>query len=51
MSDFITIKCKKCNNEQHVFSKASTLVKCLICGEELVIPKGGKAELKVEQSE
>lgn len=42
---FIKIKCEKCNNEQIVNDRASTKVKCLICGEELVSPTGGKAKI------
>jgi small subunit ribosomal protein S27e len=36
----------KCKNEQVIFSKASTLVKCLKCGEVLAEPKGGEARIK-----
>ena len=45
-SKFIKVQCKKCKNEQVVFNKASTVVKCLKCGEELVRPIGGEAEIK-----
>lgn len=45
-SKFIKIRCNKCKNEQIIFEKASTQVKCLVCGEILAIPKGGKAEIK-----
>jgi len=45
-SKFLKVKCKKCNNEQVIFNKASTVVKCLVCEEILAIPKGGKAEIK-----
>jgi small subunit ribosomal protein S27e len=44
-SKFIKIRCK-CKNEQIIFEKASTTVKCLVCGEILATPKGGKAEIK-----
>ncbi|MCD6546980.1 MAG: 30S ribosomal protein S27e, partial [Nanoarchaeota archaeon] len=33
-------------NEQIVFGKASTVVKCLVCGNVLATPTGGKAKLK-----
>lgn len=42
-SRFTKILCKKCKNEQIAFTKASTLIKCLNCGEELVIPTGGQS--------
>jgi small subunit ribosomal protein S27e len=45
-SKFIKIRCNKCKNEQIIFEKASTQVKCLVCGEILATPKGGKAEIK-----
>ena len=45
-SRFVKVQCKKCKNEHVIFSKASTLVKCLNCEEELVIPTGGVAEIK-----
>jgi len=44
-SKFIKVQCKKCKNEQVIFNKASIVVKCLKCGEELVIPMGGTAEI------
>ena len=45
-SKFLRVACRKCKNEQVVFSKASTLVKCMKCEAELVIPTGGKADVK-----
>ncbi|HEC76216.1 MAG TPA: 30S ribosomal protein S27e [Thermoplasmatales archaeon] len=47
-SSFYKIKCKDCSNEQIVFSKASTVVRCSICGSVLAQPTGGKAEIKGE---
>ncbi|HEC88678.1 MAG TPA: 30S ribosomal protein S27e [Thermoplasmata archaeon] len=47
-SKFYKIKCKDCSNEQIVFSKASTMVRCSICGSVLAQPTGGKAEIKGE---
>lgn len=44
-SKFVKVKCKKCNNEQIVFSKASTPVKCLVCGEPLLKTTGGNAKI------
>jgi len=43
---FIKVKCEKCKNEQVIFERASTQVKCLVCGEVLAEPTGGKAILK-----
>ncbi len=45
-SKFVAVSCRKCKNEQVVFSKASTLVKCLKCEAELVVPTGGDAEIR-----
>ncbi|MEM5793936.1 MAG: 30S ribosomal protein S27e [Candidatus Aenigmatarchaeota archaeon] len=45
-SKFIQVMCKKCKNKQVIFSKASTVVKCLKCGETLAEPKGGDASVK-----
>lgn len=45
---FLTVKCNDCSNTQTVFSKASTLVNCLVCGTTLAIPTGGKVEIKGE---
>jgi small subunit ribosomal protein S27e len=47
-SKFIKIGCEKCRNEQIVFDKAATVVKCLVCGNILVKPKGGKAEINTK---
>jgi len=43
---FVIIRCPDCGNEQPVYTKASTQVKCLVCGKTLAVPTGGKAELK-----
>ncbi len=51
VSKFIKIRCKKCKNEQIIFEKASTEIKCLVCGEVLAIPKGGKAKIKATSLE
>ncbi|MBL7160851.1 MAG: 30S ribosomal protein S27e [Candidatus Aenigmarchaeota archaeon] len=44
--DFIVVKCGKCKNEQIVFEKPASEVKCLVCSEKLVMPTGGKGEIK-----
>jgi small subunit ribosomal protein S27e len=45
---FIKVKCEKCKNEQMVFERASSTVKCLVCGEVLAEPTGGRAKLNVK---
>jgi len=45
-SKFIKIRCSKCKNEQIIFEKPSTKVKCLVCEEILAEPTGGKAKVK-----
>ncbi len=45
-SKFLKVVCSKCNNEQVIFNKATTNVKCLVCGEELTSATGGKAKIK-----
>ncbi|MDP2749664.1 MAG: 30S ribosomal protein S27e [Nanoarchaeota archaeon] len=45
-SKFIKIRCAKCKNEQIVFGKSTSLVKCLVCGKILTEPTGGKSKIK-----
>ena len=45
-SKFINIRCPKCKNEQILFGKCSTVVKCLICARVLAEPTGGKSKVK-----
>jgi small subunit ribosomal protein S27e len=45
-SQFIKVRCAKCKNEQTIFNKASSIVKCTNCGKELSTPTGGKAKIK-----
>ena len=45
-SKFIKIRCNKCKNEQIIFGKASSEVKCLVCDEVLLDPTGGKSKIK-----
>ncbi len=47
-SKFLKVKCEKCKNEQVIFSSPSTTVKCLVCGEVLAEPTGGKGKLKTK---
>ena len=50
-SSFLKVKCDKCKNEEVIFNKASTKVKCLVCGKELARPTGGKAKILVKTIE
>jgi small subunit ribosomal protein S27e len=45
-SKFVRVKCEKCKNEQVIFTRASSVVKCLVCSDVLAEPTGGKALLK-----
>ena len=47
-SKFYRVKCPDCENEQTIFEKASTTVKCVVCGHDLATPTGGKASFKAE---
>ena len=46
-SKFLVVKCE-CGNEQTIFSHATVVVKCEVCGNELSRPTGGKAIIKGE---
>ena len=48
---FWKVKCLGCRNEQIIFSKASTHVKCLVCDALLAYPTGGIAELAKDKVE
>ena len=45
-SKFIKLRCPKCKNEQIIFGKAASTVKCLVCGKVLTEPTGGKAKIR-----
>ncbi len=45
-SKFIKVRCAKCKNEQIIFGKASTEVKCLVCGKPLAESTGGKVKIR-----
>ena len=45
---FLKVKCKKCKNEQTIFNKPAARVECLVCGEVLVEPRGGKGNVKTD---
>jgi small subunit ribosomal protein S27e len=42
-SRFLTVKCSGCENEQIVYSHATTTVKCSVCNQILADITGGKA--------
>jgi small subunit ribosomal protein S27e len=48
-SVFIKIKCLKCGNEQIVFERGSSIIRCTVCDEVLVEPSGGKGKIKGEK--
>lgn len=45
-SRFIKVRCPKCKNEQIIFGKIATDVKCLVCDKILAKPTGGKSQVK-----
>ena len=45
-SKFIKVRCPKCKNEQTIFGKASTKIKCLVCDKTLADATGGKSKIK-----
>ncbi len=47
-SKFIKLRCPKCKNEQIVFGKPATSIKCLICEKIIVEPSGGKGKIKAK---
>lgn len=48
VTKFLKVKCKDCEGEQTVFSKAATRVACNVCGATLVEPRGGLAQINGE---
>jgi small subunit ribosomal protein S27e len=45
-SKFIKVKCSKCKNEQIIFGKAGTHIKCLVCEKLIAEPTGGKVKIR-----
>ncbi|MBS3051867.1 MAG: 30S ribosomal protein S27e [Candidatus Aenigmarchaeota archaeon] len=45
-SKFLKVVCEQCKNEQIIFDKASSVVKCLVCENVLAEPTGGKINIK-----
>jgi len=47
-SKFIKVRCTGCKNEQIIFGKGSTKIKCLVCNKTLATPTGGKIKIKAQ---
>ncbi len=45
-SKFIKIRCPKCKNEQIIFGKTASIIKCLVCEKVIAEPTGGKSRIK-----
>ena len=45
---WVRVKCHECGNEQTIFGKASSQIKCIKCSEVIAVPTGGKAAIKAE---
>lgn len=45
---FLKVKCHECGEEQTIFGKVSTEVKCHKCKAVIAVPTGGKAAVKAE---
>ena len=45
-SKFVKVRCPKCKNEQIMFGKANSIVKCLVCGKVVADPSGGKSKIR-----
>ena len=43
--EFLKVSCRDCSNESVVFSRATTVISCAVCGATLTNPSGGKAQL------
>ena len=41
----LRVKCLDCDNEQIIFDRAASDVKCIICGKTIVKSRGGKAKI------
>lgn len=46
-SKFLKVKCA-CKNEQIIFSRCATVVRCLVCDAVLAQPTGGKADIRAD---
>ena len=43
--NFLKVKCLDCDNEQVIFDRAASDVKCIICGKTIVKSRGAKAKI------
>ena len=50
-SKFLKVNCKECNEENIVYSHASTHVTCKSCGNTIAKPTGSKAQILGKISE
>ncbi len=48
---FLKVKCLDCGNEQIIYIRASTEVRCEVCGATMAKPTGGKALIRGEVME
>jgi small subunit ribosomal protein S27e len=44
-SRFLKVRCNQCSNEQIVFEKTASNVKCRMCGRTIIRSTGGKGEV------
>ena len=51
MSQFVKVRCKKCKNEQIIFSKTANDINCLVCDKELAKSTGGSTKILGQQLE
>ena len=45
-SKFLKIACPRCNNNQVVFGKSASIIKCDKCNKLLIKTTGGKSKIK-----
>ncbi len=44
-SRFLKVRCSQCVNEQIVFERPASSIKCRVCGKTIVKSTGGKGEV------
>lgn len=47
-SSFLKVRCNQCSNEQIVFEKPASNIKCRVCGKLIVKSTGGKGKFLAE---
>ena len=47
-SKFLKVVCSKCKNEQILYNKAASNVKCLVCDSVLAECTGGKSRIRAK---